>query len=178
MRLAPLLVSVSLAAQGISPKPNAADYPAHVQMDTVTLGARFLVHSLPNPEAPLAANDYLVVEVAFYGPPLSRLLMSPDHFTLRINGRGTPLLAQLPGMVASSIKSPSSSDRQRITAVEVQREESIERRVLAVSLPEGEKTMPRAGLIYFPYRGKANKIHSVQLLYDGPMGKYTLRLQP
>ncbi len=151
MRYALLLAAAALLqAQS---KSKAADYPAHVQMDAVTLAAEYLAHSIPTPSATLVANDFLVVDVAFFGPPMSRLRLSPDHFTLRINGHGAPLTTQPFGMVLP--------DRKKIQSV---------------SLPEGERTLPFSGLIYFHYRGKANNIHSLQLQYDGPMGKYSLKL--
>ena len=50
-------------------------------------------------------------------------------------------------------------------------------RVTKESLPEGERLLPQAGLIFFAYRGKAQGIHSVELIYEGPTGKTTLNLQ-
>ena len=92
MRFALLMSAITLLhAQGTPPKTKASDYPVHVQMDTVTLAGEYLVHSLPTPQGTLIANDYLVVEVAFFGPSFSRLKMSPDNFTLRINNsKATP----------------------------------------------------------------------------------------
>jgi hypothetical protein len=212
MRFTLLFAAVALLrAQGTQPKPKAADYPAHVQLDQVTVAAEYLVRSLPASNGTLVANEYLVVEVAFFGPPMSRLRMSPDNFILRMNGHGT-LTAQLPGMVAGSIKFPNSNgsrgltgsasaggvtigprppqsrfpgdgnDRppvnQPVTTIQKEQEDSIDARVQNASLPEGEKTLPCAGLIYFPYRGRTKNIHSLQLFYDGPMGKATLKLVP
>jgi hypothetical protein len=51
-------------------------------------------------------------------------------------------------------------------------------RVQKATLPEGDRTLPVAGLIYFQYRGGAKGIHSVELIYDGAAGKATLALQP
>lgn len=216
MRLALLLSAVTLLpAQATQPKTSAADYPVHVQLETVTLGAEYLVRSLPNPQGTLVTNDYLVVEVVFAGPAMSRLRISPDNFTLRINGRGTPLVTQSPGLVAQSIKYPSDhpamtaagsvnigdgtvtvgprpppsqfpGDGNERTApgqpasitVQKEQQDTIEARVQSASLPEGEKTLPCSGLIYFPYRGKTKNIHSLELLYEGTMGKATLKLLP
>lgn len=200
-------------AQGTETKANPADYPAHVQLDTVTLAAEYLVHTIPIPKGNLIARDYLVVEVAFFGPLYSRLKMSPDQFTLRINRKGSPQSAELPGMVAQSIKYPDNFGRPALagsatagvgndtvtvgprapqsrfpgdgnertagigpTVTEVNEENKIEFRVEAASLPEGEKTLPRSGTIYFYYRGKIKNIHSLDLLYNGTMGKATLKL--
>jgi hypothetical protein len=215
MRLGILLSAATfLAAQSTQPKTSAADYPVHVQLDTVTLAAEYLVRSLPTPEGTLVTSDYLVVEAAFFGPSMSRLRMSPDDFTLRINGRGSPLVTQSAGMVAQSIKYPGEhpaltaagsvgigdgtvtvgprpppsqfpgdgKDRpppgQPVTIVQKEQQDTIEGRVQSASLPEGEKALPRSGLIYFPFRGKTKNIRSLELLYEGTMGKATLKLLP
>jgi hypothetical protein len=212
MRFAFFIISAValLHAQGTPPKPTAADYPAHVPLGTVTLAAEYLVHSLPTARATLIAKDYLVVEAAFYGPSMSSLKISPSQFTLRINGRGEPLMTELPGLVAASIKYPGQrpgfttsaglgpvaigsrpppsqfpgdgNDRPlptgQVTVIEKEDEDAIEYRVQNASLPEGEKGLPRSGLIYFPYRGRIKSIHSLELFYDGPMGKATLKLLP
>ena len=107
MRFALLLAAAYLAlGQGTEPKTAPSDYPVQVQMESVTLAAEYLVHSLPTPKGTLIANDYLVVEAAFFGPMYSRLKMSPDNFQLRINARGEPLTTDGPGMVSQSIKFP------------------------------------------------------------------------
>jgi hypothetical protein len=41
-------------------------------------------------------------------------------------------------------------------------------------MAEGERPLPQAGLIFFPYRGKDGNIEKVELLYEGPAGKATL----
>jgi hypothetical protein len=183
MRFVPLLCAVAFAhAQGISPKPNVDAYPVHAQMDAVTLGAEYMVHSLPTPSGLLLANDYLVIEVGFFGPTSSRLKLSPDQFTLRINGNAKgALLTQLPGMVASSMRSiggpvPRNDRAAPIDVNQSQADDSVDARINNASLPEGEHSLPRAGLIYFPFKGKTKNIRSLDLLYDGPMGKATLKL--
>jgi hypothetical protein len=177
------------------------------------LAAEYMVHSLPTPQGNLIANDYLVVEVAFYGPSFSRLKMSPDNFTLRINGKGI-LTTEPPGMVAGSIKFPGErphlettgsvgigdgtvsvgprpppsqfpgDGNERTAPVQgpsvktVEQEKSIDYRVQNATLPEGEHSLPRSGLLYFYYRGKIKNIRSLDLLYAGTMGKATLKLLP
>jgi hypothetical protein len=215
MRLALFLSAVTLIPAQDTPRTKAADYPVHVQLDAVTVAAEYLVHSLPTPQGTLIATDYLVVEVAFFGPPMSRLRMSPDNFVLRINGRRDPLPTQPPGMVSQSIKYPNEhpgltavgsvssgdgtvtvgprpppsqfpgdgKDRQPtgqppVTIVEKENQDTIEARVQNASLPEAEKPLPRSGLIYFPFRGKIKNIHSLELMYEGTMGKAVLKLLP
>lgn len=213
MRLALVLsIAALLGAQGTGPKSGPADYPVHVQMDSVTLAAEYLVRSLPNAKETLVANDYLVVEAALFGPPYSRLKMSPDNFSLRINSKGEPLTPELPGLVAQSVKFPGVRPHLETTATmgggdggtvsigprpppsrfpgdgndrvaaptvsEVNQENDVEYRVRNASLPEGEHPLPRSGLLYFYYRGKTKNIHSVELIYNGAMGKATLKLLP
>lgn len=215
MRFALLLSVVTLLrAQGTTPKTKAADYPVRVQMDQVTLAAEYLVHSLPTPKGTLVATDYLVVEVAFYGPSFSRLKMSPDNFKLRINGKGDPLPSDAPGIVSRSIRFPGEKPHletqgsvtmgdgtvsvgprappsqfpgdgnERLPAGSppsiktVEEENNIEYRVQNATLPEGEHSLPRSGLLYFYYRGKIKNIHSLDLQYEGTMGKATLKLLP
>ena len=55
---------------------------------------------------------------------------------------------------------------------------AMAQRVQKASLPEGDRTLPQAGLIFFQYRGKTQSIHSIELIYTGPAGKVTLPLQP
>jgi glycerol-3-phosphate dehydrogenase subunit C len=42
------------------------------------------------------------------------------------------------------------------------------------ALPEGERVLPQAGLIFFTYRGKAEGIKSLELIYEGAAGKVTI----
>jgi hypothetical protein len=214
MRLALFLSAITLLqSQSSSPRSHASDYPVHVQLDSVSLGAEYLVHSLPTESGTLVANEYLVVEVAFFGPNMSRLKMSPDQFSLRINGRGTPLPTEPAGLVARSIKFPGEhpgltaaagvqigdgsvtvgprpppsqfpgdgnerTPQGTATVKEINDEATVEARIQAACLPEGERSLPRSGLLYFPYRGKTKNIRSVELFYDGTMGQATLKLLP
>ncbi|MBV8847913.1 MAG: hypothetical protein JO307_34295, partial [Bryobacterales bacterium] len=51
-------------------------------------------------------------------------------------------------------------------------------RVQKAVLAEGERPLPQAGLLFFPYRGQAKGIRSVELIYKGPAGEVTLPLHP
>ena len=55
---------------------------------------------------------------------------------------------------------------------------AMAQRVQKAALPEGDRALPQAGLIFFQYRGKTQSIHSIELIYAGPAGKATLTLQP
>ena len=55
---------------------------------------------------------------------------------------------------------------------------AMEQKVQKVALPEGDRPLPQAGLVFFSYHGKEKGIHSVELTYSGPAGKALLRLTP
>ena len=55
---------------------------------------------------------------------------------------------------------------------------AMEQRVLKKTLPEGDRATPVAGLLFFSYRGKIEKINKLELLYTGPAGKASLDLRP
>jgi len=191
MRFALFLSVVTLLqAQGTPPKTKASDYPVHLELGTVTLAAEYLVHSVPTPKGNLIATDYLVVEAAFFGPSFSRLKMSPDNFTLRINGKGDPLSTDSPGMVSQSIKYPGARSHleaagsigmgdgtitvgprpppsqfpgdgnertapgQGPSVKTTEDEAAIEYRIQNATLPEGENSLPRSGLLYFYFRAE------------------------
>ena len=73
---------------------------------------------------------------------------------------------------------PGDVNNRAPTVTEVNQENQVEYRVRYASLPEGEHSLPRSGLLYFYYNGKTNDIHSLELLYDGPLGKSTVKLLP
>ncbi len=55
---------------------------------------------------------------------------------------------------------------------------AMAQRVQRAALAEGDRPLPQAGLLFFEYRGKAQGIRSVELIYSGPAGNATLALQP
>ena len=141
------------------------------------------------------------IETGLFGSPGARIKLSSDDFSLRINGKKTPLPSQPYGLVVGSVKDPEweppvpaasksktslgggGKSGQRRSAVRPagQRSRSsaaMAQRVQKASLPEGDRTLPQAGLIFFQYRGKTQSIHSIELIYAGPAGKATLTLQP
>jgi hypothetical protein len=169
----------------------------------VTIAAEFTSHSVPTEQGPLTTDDFVVVEMALFGAPDARTTISADDFSLRINGKKTPLPSLPYGMILSSVKDPEwappepakSKSKGGLTSgggggqgdsneppppvkipIEVQR--AMAQRVQKATLPKGDRALPQAGLIYFQYRGAAKGIHSVELIYDGPAGKATLALQP
>jgi len=189
-------------SKGMPPRAAPADYQAHVQAGTVTIGAEFAGHSIPDPQSALSTEDYVVVEVGLYGPQGARLRLNYQDFSLRINGKKTPLPAQGYELVFKSLKDPdyvppdaagpaakskggittggngqgdTSGGLPPIVHIPIAVTRGWEQRVRNASLPEGERPLPAAGLIFFDHRGKSN---SLELIYNGPAGKATLALQP
>jgi hypothetical protein len=190
-------------AKGMPPRASAGDYQAHGKAGTVTIGAEFAGHSIPDPQTALTTEDYVVVEVGLFGPPEARLRMSYTDFSLRVNGKKTPLPAQAYALIFKSLKDPEYVPPDAPTAeakskggvttggggqgqsdpgtlppivhIPIAVSRGWEQKVQKASLPEGERPLPAAGLIFFDHRGKAN---SLELIYNGAAGKATLALQP
>jgi hypothetical protein len=60
--------------------------------------------------------------------------------------------------------------------IEVQR--ATQQRLQKASLPEGDRTLPLAGLLFFQYSGKTEGIRLIELIYNSPAGNVTLALRP
>ena len=98
-----LLVASGLWAQ-ITPKDKPEDYPVSSSLNGgFTIGAEYLVHTLPTKQGSLIANDYLVVEIAIYGAKTKTIDLNAAQFTLRVNKK-TTIEPEGPGYVAASLK--------------------------------------------------------------------------
>lgn len=190
------------AAQGLPPRAAPADYQVQAQAGTVTLAAEFTAHGVPSPQGALSTEDFVVVEIAIFGPPDARLTIAPSDFSLKINGKKTALPSQPYGLVAKSLKDPewappeSAAPKSKTSLggsggggqgesntppppvkVPVELQRAWQQRIQKAALAEGDRALPQAGLIFFQYRGKTEGIHSVELIYSGPAGTATLALQ-
>lgn len=183
---------------GIPPRLAPTDYQAHAQSGAVTIAAEFVGHSVPMPQETLLTEDYVVVETALFGPADTRLKLSLDDFSLRINKKKTALANQPFGMVFQSLKNPelepptsaaksktnvgsggqSESAPAPVFHLPPEVKHAMQQHVQKAALPEGDRILPLAGLIFFQYRGKTQNIQSLELIYNGPAGKVTLALQP
>jgi hypothetical protein len=190
-------------AKGLPPRTTPAEYQAQAKAGTVTIAAEFKGHSIPTMQGnTLTTEDYIAVELGFFGPPEAHLRLAADDFSLRVNGKKTALPSQPYGLVLPSVKDPeweppaSSSSKSKTSLggsgkeqgdsnsppapvkvpIEVQR--AMAKNVQKAVLPEGDRALPQAGLIFFQYRGKEKGINSLELIYTGPAGKVTLALQP
>ena len=189
--------------RGLPPRATPGDYQAHTQAGEITIGAEFAGHAVPTPQGPLSTEDYVVVETGVFGPPGARLKLSQEDFSLRINGRKTPLPSQPYALVFNSLKDPdyvppdaapsASKSKTSLTGgggggdsnappapvripIEVQR--AMQQRVQKAAMPEGDRALPLAGLVFFPYSGAAKGIRSIELIYTGPAGKAVFALRP
>jgi len=191
--------------KGIPPRVAPGDYQAHAAAGTVTVAAEFVGHAVPIPDGPIYnTEDYVTVEAALYGPSGARLKISSGDFSLRIYAKKTKPIPNEPfGAVLSSLKDPEWEDanaleekakKESTTGINtggkqqadppapvhmpIPLRHAMQQRVEKVALPEGDRALPQAGLIFFPYRGKTEKIRSIELIYAGPAGTATLTLQP
>jgi hypothetical protein len=188
-------------AKGIPPRATPTDYQAHAQAGNLTIGAEFTGHSVSTPEAVLLTEDYVVVEVGLFGPPDATAKLSHEDFSIRINGKKMPEPAAPFGLIFGSLKDPewvppgglepkskggslstggkSDSDSPPpVVKVPIELKRAMQQRVQKAALPEGDRALPAAGLIFFEHHGKVDGIHSMELIYAGPTGKATLMLNP
>jgi hypothetical protein len=185
----------------IAPRATPGDYQAQAQAGPIIIAAEFTGHSIATPETIFTTEDYVVVEVGVFGPPEARVKLSHEDFSIRINGKKLPSPAQPYGLVSKNAKDPAWEDlappdeKKSKTSlggsggkndagpppvfhVPVALKRAMEQKVLKASLPEGDRILPEAGLIYFEHGGKVTNIHSIELIYDGAAGKATLTLHP
>jgi hypothetical protein len=185
--------------KGMPPRATPNDYQAHAQAGKLTIAAEFMGHSVPKPDGPLSTDEYVVIETGLFGAPGDRVKLSVDDFSLRINGKKNPLPSQPFGFVARSIKDPEwspptppgqkskggfstggqdANSPPPIVHVPIELQRAMALHLQKSALPDGDRALPVAGLLFFPYRGKTQTIHSLELTYNGPDGKVTFPLRP
>jgi hypothetical protein len=190
--------------KGMPPRSTPSDYQVHEQAGAVTIAAEFRGHSVPSPQGTLTTEDYVAVELGFFGADGARLKLSSEDFTLRVNRKKTYPTRPF-GLVISTVKDPeyeppeppAKKEKTSLNTggggggdgrqpgdpppapppipIGVQR--AMAQRVQKAALPEGDRALPTAGLIFFQYRGKVQSIRSLELIYNGPAGKAILPLQ-
>lgn len=182
---------------GIPPRAAPSDYAAQAKVGTVTIAADFDEHGIPTPDGALSSDEFVVVDLGVFGPAGTRLPVYFSNFSLRINGKKNPVQAESFERAGASAKDPEwapleKPEKSSSTTIggggndtstaparppaELRR--AWAKRVMQAAWAEGERPLPRAGLLYFPYSGKANGIHSLELIYSGAAGKATLNLLP
>lgn len=192
--------AAAVEMKGMAPRTAATEYQAHAQAGTITIAAEFTGHAIGTSQGTLTNDDYVMVEAAFFGPEGARTKLAADDFSLRINGKKQPLAAQPYALVFESLKDPEwepaadkSKSKSGMTGggggggkgedpptppkMPFPLRRAMEQRVQKATLPEGDRALPVAGLIFFQYRGKTQGIKSIELIYSGLAGKATLALQ-
>jgi hypothetical protein len=188
-------------AKGLPPRTAPADYQAHAQAGAVTLAAEFKGHAVPTPQGTYFLEDYIVVEVGLFGPPGARAKVSVEEFGLRISGKRTPLPSQPYGLVLGSLTDPEwvppvpVASKSKATVgtggggselgeppplpprMPIELRRAMGQRVQKAVLPEGDRALPQAGLLFFQYRGKTENIRSIELIYTGASGKAAVKIQ-
>src|SRR5665213_1215230 len=174
------------ATKGLPPRAAPADYQGQAKVGAFTLAAEFDAHGVSTPEAVYSNEDYVMVEVAFYGPADKPLKLAQSEFSLRVNGK--PAVAEPFARTFGSLKDPSweppsSASKAGKTSLGTggdnqgdpppsppkmpfEMKRSMQQRVQKAELPEGDRMLPVAGLLFFSFRGKAESIRSLELLYD------------
>jgi hypothetical protein len=187
-------------SQGMPPRATPGDYPSQAHVGSITIAAEFMGHAVPRPDDPLSTEDYVVVEVGLFGPKGAHVNLSGQDFSLRINGKKKPFPSEPYELVDSSLKDPAwapptppdskskssfssggqsdSNTPPPVVHMPFKMQRAMAQYVEDAALPEGDRPLPKAGLIFFRYHGLDNKIHSLQLIYSGALGKATVELQP
>ena len=185
-------------AKGLPPRAAAADYQGHAQAGSITFAADFAGHGVPTADGVFETEDFVIVELAAYGPSAAHLNVSYKDFSLRINGKKALLPAQPYETAFKSLKDPEwvapdaaeqkasktslgGNPNQDPGATPVRMPMNMrlamEQKVKKASFPEGDRVLPEAGLIFFQNGGKLSTIRSVELIYEGAAGKATIVLQ-
>ena len=92
-------------------KDKADDYPAHAALGAASIGAEYLVHSIPAHNQTLITRDYLVVEVAVFPGRGEPVQVGNSTFRLRVNGKKQVLYLESTGFVAASMTYPDWEQR-------------------------------------------------------------------
>jgi len=183
-------------ARGLPPRASPAEYQTAAKVGTMTIAADFAGHGVPTADGVFSTEEYIVVEVAFFGPPGSHLNLSYKDFSLRINGKKSASSAQPYEGAYGSLKDPEwtppPSEAKSKTSIggggsgdppptppkmPMNLRLAMEGKVQKAAIPEGERPLPEAGILFFQHGGKLSGIRSLELVYSGAAGKATLALQ-
>ena len=188
--------------KGLPPRAASSDYQTQAQAGMVTIAAEFKGHSVPTFESVLTTEEFVVVEAGLYAPGGARLKLALDDFSLRINGKKVALPSLPADFVVRNVKDPEwtppaspeskksktqlntggggggGDDPPPVVHIPIEVQRAMAQRVQKSSMPQGDRPLPQAGLLFFQYGGNAKSIKSIELIYNGPAGKATLALQP
>jgi hypothetical protein len=192
------------AAKGMPPRANGGEYLSNARVGAITIAAEFDEHSVPTPDMTLSTEDFVAVEVGIFGGAGAHTIVSAADFSLRVNGKKSPLPVEQFAAVFRNLRDPTYNPPELAAAKESkagsigtggntqsdlgatpppvkippEMERAMQLKVQNAALPEGDRVLPVAGLIFFRYGGLRKGIKTLELLYSGPAGKATLSLQP
>lgn len=187
-------------SKGMPPRSSPGDYQSQAHVGPVTIAADFAGHSVTTMDAVYSSEDYVCVEVAFFGAADGRLKLSAEDFTLKLKDKKNSMPTQPFGYLTRSLKDPEwqppeeEEEKKSKTGINtgggggnepkvppkmpLELRRKMEQRVLKSVLPEGDRALPVAGLIFFQYHGKPQNMKGMELVYSGPAGTVSLPLQP
>lgn len=113
-----LLLLALLAQDAPREKPEDYSVRAAIAKDW-TLGAEFLARSVPVADGVLFSEDYVVIEVKFFGPVGKPIATSPAHFSLTLDAgkKAQKLQPETASLVAASMRdSIFNAGRPNLTA--------------------------------------------------------------
>lgn len=193
----------TVEVKGIAARGSAAEYQTAVKMGNYTLGVDFDAHGVPTSDGVFSTEEYIVFEVALYGPPGSHMALKFEDFSLRINGKKQAAASVPFTFVFKSLKSPeweatlayvpkqsangintggggaaADSTPPPAPKMPLDVERRMQLRVQKAAPPEGDRPLPVTGIIFFPYSGKVKNIKTMELLYSGEAGKATIPMAP
>jgi len=189
------------ASKGIPARASANEYMGHGKAGALTIGADFDNHAIPTLESTLTASDFVTVEVGLFGAPGAHAIISATDFSIRINGKKSPIPSEGFAALSRNLRDPYWSPPEQkqkeksrggintggdqdsldstppVVHIPPEMERSMRQQVGAAALPEGDRALPVAGLLFFKYAGQAKGIHEVELVYEGSAGKGSIKLQ-
>ncbi len=187
-------------SKGMPPRASPSDYQSQAHVGNVTIAADFAGHSVTTADAVYSSEDYVTVEVAFFGPADSKVKLSAEDFSLKLKDKKNAFASQPFSYLTRSLKDPEwqppeepeekksktgintgggGGDEPKVAPkMPLDLRRKMEQRVLKSVLPEGDRALPVAGLIFFQYRGKTQNMKDMELIYSGAAGTVSLPLQP
>ncbi len=202
---APASPASTVEVKGIAVRPSAAEYQTAVKVGNYTLAVDFDANGVPTSDGVFSTEEYIVFEVALYGPPGSHAMLQLADFSLRINGKKQPTPAQPYTFVFKSLKNPEWESTLAYVPKESSNginaggggrggaadsgpppkpkmpldvERRMDLRVQKAAVSEADRPLPQTGLIFFPYSGKIKNIHTMDLIFSGAIGKVTIPMAP
>jgi hypothetical protein len=121
MRFVAILALASVAAWGqlpprAEPKMKPSDYPAHAELDAVSIGAEFVGRTISGSGGTFLSKRYIVFDVALYPRTGQELTTRISHFSLRLNGAKVPAKPVPPQFVAAELKYPDWEQKPSLVA--------------------------------------------------------------